>query len=51
MAALRPAMAMSSDSIGPDTTGPDPVLQPMSVACNDSPAMRRLVPAIRFEPL
>ena len=38
------------ESIGPDTAGPDPCDQFVSVARKERPAMRRLVPSMRFEP-
>src|SRR5262249_15124426 len=48
-AALRPVMAMTSASMGPDTSGPVPWAQLASVACRVRPSMRRLVPMRRFE--
>src|SRR5205085_12644588 len=50
-AGLRPVMATSSDTIGPDTSGPSPWVQSVSVARSRRPAMRRLAPITRFEPL
>jgi hypothetical protein len=42
---------MTSDRIGPDTSGPLPWLQFASVARSVSPAMRFFEPMRRFEPL
>jgi len=50
-APLRPVMAMRSESIGPVASGPDPCDQSASVARRRTPAMRRLAPMTRFEPL
>jgi hypothetical protein len=51
LAAARPVMAMSRDRIGPETSGPVPVDHRASVARSVSPAMRRFVPMIMFDPL
>jgi len=42
---------MTSDRMGPDTSGPVPWLQFASVARSVSPAMRFFEPMRRFEPL
>ena len=44
-------IAITSDTIGPATSGPSPWVQSASVARSFRPAMRFFAPMMRFEPL
>jgi hypothetical protein len=47
-APLRPAMAKISEISGPDTSGPSPLAQALSVARSLRPAIRRFAPIRMF---